>query len=47
VSPLGAGGIDVSRDGRRFLFLEVGQGDVQRTVDITVIADCTGELPNR
>jgi hypothetical protein len=46
VSPLGAGGFDVSRDGR-FLFLEAGQGDVQRTVDMTVIADWTGELPNR
>jgi serine/threonine protein kinase len=38
---------DVSPDGRRFLFLEGGQGDIPRTVDLTVISNWTAELPKR
>jgi dipeptidyl aminopeptidase/acylaminoacyl peptidase len=35
---------DVSRDGRRFLFLEGGQGDIPRSVDLTVVANWAAEL---
>jgi dipeptidyl aminopeptidase/acylaminoacyl peptidase len=38
---------DVSRDGRRFLFLEGEQGDIPRTVDLTVVANWTAELVKR
>jgi Tol biopolymer transport system component len=38
---------DVSPDGRRFLFLEGGQGDIPRTVDLTVISNWTAELPKK
>jgi len=38
---------DVSRDGRRLLFLEGGQGDIPRTVDLTVISNWTAELAKK
>jgi len=38
---------DVSRDGRRFLFLEGGQGDIPRPVDLTVVANWAAELDRR
>ena len=35
---------DVSLDGRRLLFLEGGQGDIPRSVDLTVITNWAAEL---